>query len=141
MKNKIPANLKLHHVGCVTASIEASKKIYIETLGFTNVSETIVVTKQQVKVCFIETAPGIFIEFVEAITDNSFLNKIRNSKNPFYHTGYFTNNLQADLEIMVDQHCYLVNRFESEAFGNRECAFLYTPEMHLIELIQHESSK
>jgi methylmalonyl-CoA/ethylmalonyl-CoA epimerase len=136
MKKKIQNKLVLHHLGCATESIEESKKIYVNNFGFSNVSETYIISKQNVKVCFIETAPGVYIEFVEAISNNPFLTKILKSKNTFYHTGYFSNNLDADLENLIESNCYLVNRFESEAFGNRECAFLYTEEMHLIELIQ-----
>lgn len=134
-------NLVLHHLGCATENIETSKKVYAETLGFTNISDTILISRQNVKVCFIETAPGVFIELVEATGDNAFLKKILKSNNPFYHTGYLTNDIDATIENLLQRHCHLVNRFESEAFNNRECAFLYTEEMHLIELIQSDLAK
>ena len=141
LKNTMKNHLVLHHLGCATENIEASKKVYAETLGFSNISETILISRQNVKVCFIETAPGVFIELVEATGENAFLKKILKSNNPFYHTGYLTNDIDSTIEKLLQQHCHLVNRFESEAFGNRECAFLYTPEMHLIELIQTDLSE
>ena len=129
-------DLILHHIGCVTVNIEQSKNIYSGSLGFTNISATYTITNQKVKVCFIETAPGVYLELVEPIGYIPFLSKILKSNNHFYHTGYLTGNFKATLQSMVNNKLYLISQFESEAFGNRKCAFLCTKERHLIELIQ-----
>jgi catechol 2,3-dioxygenase-like lactoylglutathione lyase family enzyme len=123
-------------VGCVTADIEKSRDIYTGALGFKNVSPVYSIRQQNVQVCFIETAPNIYLELVQPTGENLFLQKILESKNPYYHTGYLTEDFEGTLKKMLDQKLYLVNQFESEAFGNCKCAFLYTKERHLIELIQ-----
>jgi methylmalonyl-CoA/ethylmalonyl-CoA epimerase len=132
----LPKNLQLHHIGCLTENIEDSLENYVGILGFKKASDIIIVADQQVKVCFVETAPGIFIELVEPQGDNAALRKILKSKNPYYHTGYQVERIADMIEQLVNEGFYLVNRFFSEAFDGRECAFLYTKELHLIELIE-----
>lgn len=129
-------NLRLHHVGCLTENIEETLHTYTTVLGFKSVSGIITVQAQQVKVCFIETAPGVYLELVEPGGDNAALRKIIKSKNPYYHTGYLVTDISETVEQLQGQGFYLVNRFVSEAFENRECAFLYSPDMHLVELIE-----
>jgi methylmalonyl-CoA/ethylmalonyl-CoA epimerase len=134
---KLPQSLRLHHVGCLTENIEGSLDTYVNILGMRKASEIMVVTDQQVKVCFLETAPGVFLELVEPIGENPTLRKIIKTKNPYYHTGYLVNDLPAIIGQLQEEGFYLVNRFISEAFDKKECAFLYTREMHLIEIIEN----
>lgn len=131
-----PCNLRFHHTGCITKDIEESKKIFTAVLGFKNVSETILITAQHVKVCFVETAPGCYIEFVEPIAENSFFEKLLKSKNPFYHIGLLADDFDASIAALTDKGFYLLNTFSSEAFQGRRCSFLYSNEMQLIELIE-----
>ena len=130
-------NWRMHHIGCLTENIEASLDTYVNIMGLKKASDIILVSDQQVKVCFVETAPGVFLELVEPQGENIALRKIIKSKNPFYHTGYLVNDLSGVITRLQEAGFYLVNRFRSEAFGNKECAFLYTREMHLIELIEN----
>ena len=129
--------LQFHHVGCLTESIEESLSIYRTTAGFAQSSPVFDIKSQQVKVCFVETAPGIYVEFVEPAAENATLRKIFKSKNPYYHIGYYTSNIESAIAGFLEAGGYLVNRFHSEAFENRQCAFLYTPDMQLIELIEN----
>ncbi|MES1159963.1 MAG: VOC family protein [Bacteroidota bacterium] len=128
--------LQLHHVGCLTENIEESLGIYVNVLGFKKASEIVTISNQQVKVCFVETAPGVFLELVEPQGENLALRKIIKSKNPYYHTGYLVKDISTVISRLQEAGFFLVNRFFSEAFENKECAFLYTREMHLIELIE-----
>jgi methylmalonyl-CoA/ethylmalonyl-CoA epimerase len=129
-------SLRLHHVGCLTEDIEAALHTYIDLLGMKKASGIITVSDQQVKVCFVETGPDVFLELVEPQGQNAALRKILKSNNPYYHTGYLTTDLSATVTRLQEDGFHLVNRFFSEAFDQRECAFLYTREMHLIELIE-----
>jgi methylmalonyl-CoA/ethylmalonyl-CoA epimerase len=133
---KLSKNLQLHHIGCLTENIEDSLENYVAILGFKKASEIITVASQQVKVCFVETAPGIFIELIEPQGENAALRKIIKSKNPYYHTGFMVEGISVIIEQLLEEGFYLVNRFISEAFDGKECAFLYTKELHLIELIE-----
>jgi catechol 2,3-dioxygenase-like lactoylglutathione lyase family enzyme len=137
MNNALPGNLQFHHVGCLTGNMEDTLNTYVKVLGFKQASDIIAIGSQHVKVCFLETMPGVFLELVEPQAENAALRKILKTSNPYYHIGYMTNNLPAVVEQLQENGFYLVNRFNSEAFDNKECAFLYTKEMHLIELIEN----
>jgi methylmalonyl-CoA/ethylmalonyl-CoA epimerase len=129
--------LRLHHVGCLTEDIEESLNNYVNLLGFKKTSPVTLVSDQQVKVCFVETAPGVYLELVEPLGENPALKKILKSRNPYYHTGYLVKDISGTIARLQAEGFYLVNRFISEAFDNKECAFLYTREMHLIEIIEN----
>ena len=137
MTSALQNALRLHHTGCLTENMDESLNTYVNILGFKKTSDVITIADQQVKVCFVETAPGVFLELVEPLGENIALRKIIKSKNPYYHTGYLVGDLSGAIGILQEAGFYLVNRFQSEAFGNKECAFLYTREMHLIELIEN----
>ena len=128
-------NLIFHHTGCITSSIEDSKNAY-STMGFLNSSNTFTINHQKVKVCFIEIATGIFLELVEPFADNDTLSKYLRNKTSFYHLGFLTADAESTIEQLQKDGFYLINKFNSEAFSNKLCAFFYTPEMHLIEIIQ-----
>lgn len=137
MEAQIQCNLKMHHVGCITEDIEASKKIYTDVMGFTNVSKTFIITDQKVKVCFVETAPGCYLELVETSEENKFFSKLLKSKTPFYHLGYLADDFDETISCLENNRFHIINCFNSEAFSGSRCAFLYTPEMHLIEIIEN----
>jgi hypothetical protein len=131
----ILSQLTAHHVGCLTENIGQSAEQY-KTLGFKNVSEVYSIADQKVKVCFIEIRDDFFLELVECSPEQKGLKKILNSGNPYYHVGYKVSDFEKAI-AELQQHDYrLINRFNSEAFGGKQCAFLYSPEMHLIELIE-----
>lgn len=129
-------HLVFHHVGCLTKDLDETLSLYIGKLNFRKVSEPVEVTSQQVKVCFIQTAGGPLIELIQPTGNNKALNKILTSGNPYYHIGYTTKNIDETISHLVESGFYMVNSFLSEAFENRKCAFLYTSEMQLIELIE-----
>jgi methylmalonyl-CoA/ethylmalonyl-CoA epimerase len=127
--------LTFHHTGCLTRDIEATKTVYAG-MGFGDFSETYTVSDQKVKVCFIEMSQGVFLELVEPIGDNVPLNKMLKNKVSFYHLGYLTDEFEKVVQDLQNDGFYLLNSFRSEAFSGRYCAFLYTPEMQLIEIIE-----
>src|SRR5436305_15001541 len=87
-------NMSFHHIGCLTDNMEESIAGYKEGLGFTNISAIYSIAHQQVKVCFIETGPGAFLELVQPTGDNAVLKKILKSRNPYYHIGYLVTNIE-----------------------------------------------
>ena len=129
-------NLTFHHIGCLTTNIEETKKMYATGMGLVECSETFHITSQQVKVCFIKNLSETYIELVEPAGDTPSLNRLLNSKNMFYHLGYMARDFDKTIEELESNGFYLVNKFHSEAFSNKLCAFLYSPEKHLIEIIQ-----
>jgi methylmalonyl-CoA/ethylmalonyl-CoA epimerase len=129
------AKLAVHHFGCLTKNMDASIETY-KSMGFTNASEIYVIKAQNVRVCFIAIGNNVFLELVEFTDDSAALKALFKSKNPYYHVGYLAEDIRSTIAELVAKGFYLVNEFSSEAFNGRTCAFLYSPEMHLIELIE-----
>ena len=130
----MPNPLKLHHVGCAVPSIEEGLKPYTQALGFSRVSPIIEVTSQQVRVCFIETAPGVFIELVQGLGENSPVSSFLKRRQYFYHVCYSTPNVRATVDHLAANGFSRLSVFTSEAFNGTDCAFLLSPEMALVEL-------
>ncbi|MCB9223352.1 MAG: VOC family protein [Crocinitomicaceae bacterium] len=130
--------LRAHHVGCVVESIEESLNTYRDTLGFTNISEVYHISSQKVKVCFVEVAPGNYLELVEPLDKESAVGKLLKKRQSYYHMGYFVNDFERSLANLEEKGLRIITSFVSEAFNNKRCAFLFTEELHMIELIEND---
>ena len=127
--------MKAHHVGCLTQNIHESIVVYA-SMGFGKVSEIFNINAQNVKVCFIEIRENFFLELVEFDEDNHSFSKIFKSKNPYYHIGYLVENIVSTIQQLENEGFRVINQFNSEAFNGKLCAFLLSPEMHLVELME-----
>jgi catechol 2,3-dioxygenase-like lactoylglutathione lyase family enzyme len=130
----MPIPLKLHHIGCAVPSIEEGLKPFTHALGFSRVSPIVEVTSQQVRVCFIETAPGVFVELVQGLGENSPVSNYLKRRQYYYHLCYSTPNVRATIEQLVANGFNRLSVFTSVAFNGTECAFLLSPELALVEL-------
>lgn len=129
--------LEVHHISCLVSDIKTARKNY-QDIEFKNVSEIVKIESQKVFVCFVEIGKDNKLELVQPFEDNHSLIKMLNNKINYYHIAYSVNNIDSAIEKLCSKGAYLVNSFNSEAFKNNKCAFLYTKDMHLIELIQKE---
>lgn len=127
--------MTLHHIGCLTEDIEASVLTY-QGIGSGSVSPVYTIKEQEVKVCFVEQAPGVFLEFVEPAEGNLSLIRMLRQNKHFYHLGYTCTDFDRSLAKLTEGDHHLINTFNSEAFQNRRCAFLMNRDGHLIELIE-----
>jgi len=130
--------MEFHHLGCIVENIESTVHHYLALLGSAvEVSTTYEIEAQEVKVCFMSLGNGSWLELVESVNPNSTLNRMRKKKGiSFYHLGFQVDDIEQTISELETQDYRLLNRFSSEAFQGRTCCFLFTPEMHLIELIQ-----
>jgi catechol 2,3-dioxygenase-like lactoylglutathione lyase family enzyme len=126
--------LKLHHVGCAVPSIEVGLRPYTQALGFSRVSKIVEVTSQKVRVCFIETAPDVFVELVQGLAEDSPVSSFLKRRQYYYHVCYSTPNVRETIEHLEVNGFRRLSLFTSEAFSNTDCGFLLTPEMALVEL-------
>jgi catechol 2,3-dioxygenase-like lactoylglutathione lyase family enzyme len=128
--------LKFHHVGCLVENIDDSIGIYQKLFDTKTISEKIFIEAQGVYVCFVEMANNEFVELVQPVDDDSVVAKLRRKGFNYYHMGYMVEDIMqtiADLEAM---NFKFLNIFNSEAFGGKRCSFLYSPDMHMVELIE-----
>lgn len=128
--------LTFHHTGIVVDNIDAVADNYRELFGNKSISKKYHISSQGVYVCFVEVAPDVFLELVEAAGENSIVGKLLKKGQTYYHAGYLTDNIEKTVEHLTTLNYKPFEYFSSEAFGGKKCIFLFSPDAHLIELIE-----
>lgn len=129
--------MRLHHIGVAVKSIERALSTYVGVFGFRQVTESLEVRSERVRVCFVAAPSGILIELVEGVDEDSPVAEVlrRPGAGP-YHLCYSVDDLDGAIRKLRDQHCFLLRRFERPAYGHRRFAFLLTPDRQLFELCE-----
>ena len=130
--------LSMHHVGCAVESIDNALDHY-GVLGFQKVSEIVEIKSQSVHVCFIEVGPKVYIELIQGIGDKSPVSSFLLKRQNYYHVCYCVPEVQSAITTLDYSGFRKLSVFESEAFNGSLCAFLFTPDLVLIELCQEGS--
>lgn len=142
LTNKMNSNvnpteeLRFHHIGLLVENIEKSIVNYSQLFGKSNISEVFEVHPHKVKVCFVEMATSGYIELVEPVGDDSVVSKLLKKKVSYYHIGYRVSHISSVVGRLEALNYKAMEYFSSEAFGGKKCIFLFSPEAHLIELIE-----
>jgi methylmalonyl-CoA/ethylmalonyl-CoA epimerase len=133
-------NLKFHHIGVATYSIECTAQHYIDA-GYA-LSNTVYDPIQNVSIAFLEKKGEPLIELVAAPPppnhDNSPVNKIieKTGVSP-YHICYEADNIAAVTnELKKKKYMPLARPVNAVALNNRKILFLYNKEIGLIELVE-----
>ncbi len=131
------AEMSFHHVGVAVKSIPEALEYYTGLFGLKQVSEPLEVPGEHVRVCFLEAAPGVLIELVEGIGEQSPVADIvsRTGAGP-YHLCYRVDDLDATIRRLRAGGCLRLKRFERPGPGPRRFAFLLTPDRQLFELCE-----
>ncbi|MBU2019055.1 MAG: VOC family protein [Bacteroidetes bacterium] len=134
----MPLNLQFHHTGLAVDSIEDSLDYYRKLFGSEKISKTYSISSQHVSVCFVEVGPNVFLELIEAKGDDSSIHRMRKKGVSYYHVAYLTKTIEETVSKLVELNFKPMEYFNSEAFDNKRCIFLFSPEAELIELIESE---
>lgn len=128
--------LSFHHVGLLVQSIEDSMQQYVQLFGSKNISQLFNISSQQVKVCFVKIAEDSFIELVQPLSETSSVYKLLRKKISYYHTAYKVKDIVYAVQKLEELNYKPLEFFNSEAFENKRCIFLFAPDASLIELIE-----
>lgn len=128
--------LEFHHTGILVNSIENSLAHYSRIFGAESISEVYSVSSQKVKVCFVKNGKRSFLELVEPLSEDSVVTKMLKKRISYYHVGYKVKNVQNAIKVLEEENYKALSIFNSEAFQGKPCVFLFTPEGHLVELIE-----
>ncbi len=127
---------KIHHVGIVTDSIDATKSFY-EEIGF-KASNTIMDPIQKVNICLLTKIDECCIELVEPANEVSSVNKLikKVGVSP-YHICYEVENVDKEFDMLTEQENFipLFRPVEAVAMNNRLVCYLYRKDVGYIELI------
>jgi catechol 2,3-dioxygenase-like lactoylglutathione lyase family enzyme len=128
--------LEYHHTGLLVENIEKSLDHYLQIFGEDNISEIYNIKSQKVRVCLIKNGRNSYLELVEPINNDSSLKKMLKKRISYYHVAYIVKNIDDALKFLENLNYKALEVFNSEAFNGRSCVFLYSPDAHLIELIE-----
>jgi hypothetical protein len=130
--------LLFHHIGSIVEDIDVAISSYKLLLGNAKISKKLFISSQNVYVCFVEIGNSSFIELVQPIDESSVVHKMRKKGITYYHLAYLTDEYDVIKNKYLDNNFKILNEFRSEAFDNKRCMFMYAPDGHLIELIEHQ---
>lgn len=130
-------SLEFHHIGLVVENMETSRMNYAGLFGESAVSKIIPIASQKVNVCFVNIGTGSFIELVEPVGEDSMVYKLLKKRVSYYHIGYRVGNIDSTVTKLESMNYKAMEYFNSEAFEGKRCIFLFSPEAHLIELIEN----
>jgi len=134
--NNSISDLKFHHIALLVESIENSIIHYTELFGKENISNEFIVTSQKVKVCFVKISDGSYIELVEPLGEESVVYKLLKKRIDYYHIAYKVKDIYKMVDRLEKLNYKAIEFFNSEAYNGKLCIFVYTPDAHLIELIE-----
>ncbi|MCD4750486.1 MAG: VOC family protein [Thermoanaerobaculales bacterium] len=131
--------MRFHHVGVAVKSIEEALDYYVGLFGFEQVAPCIDVPPEKVRVCFLRAEPGVMIELVEGVGEDSPVDRmLERTGAGAYHICYQVEDLDRAIRVLRRNKCLPFRRFEVSAYGFRRFAFLLTPDRQLFELCEAE---
>lgn len=131
-------DFRLHHVGFAVRDIKTTSNVLASLFGFQVVSEIVAVEGEAVRVCFVATGQGFWIELVEPASSQSPVSRLteRSGASP-YHVCYQVEHLDAALTALRKKKCRILRRFSIELSGRQQhFAYLMARDGQLIELGQ-----
>lgn len=128
-------NLKLHHIGVATKSIEKEFAIF-KKIGYKQCSDIFIDEIQKIKGMFVEAENQPCLELLENLSDDGPLTNHLKKGNKFYHFAYETNNIEEDYERFISNGAIPVVRITKATYFNRIC-FLMLKNMMLVELVEN----
>ncbi|MDQ1267240.1 MAG: methylmalonyl-CoA/ethylmalonyl-CoA epimerase [Bacteroidota bacterium] len=126
--------LTLHHIGVLVDDMAEAIRSYTQVFGQSSASEIHHISSQKVNVCMIRVADNQYIELVEPAAEDSIVKNIKGSS--YYHAGYWTEDVETEAQRLENIGFVRLGSFYSEAFDMQQCVFMFSPQMHLFELIQ-----
>jgi methylmalonyl-CoA/ethylmalonyl-CoA epimerase len=130
---------RLHHVGFVVRSIEASAAGLTHTLGASWNGEIFADPHQKVKVTFLMMLPGdAQIELVEPNAEDAPVSRFLIEKGPgLHHLCYEVDDLETATAAMRSRRGIIAKPPRpAVAFGGRRIAWVLTAEKLLVELLE-----
>lgn len=128
--------LHFHHTGLLVKDIDSALIHYRQLFGEDNISEIYDISSQGVMVCFVKNGTDSYLELVQSNSENSVVNGMLKKRISYYHLAYKVDEIEKAILVLEQLNYKSLGIFKSEAFEMKKCCFLYTPEAHLIELIE-----
>jgi methylmalonyl-CoA/ethylmalonyl-CoA epimerase len=127
-----------HHIGIAVENLGEAIPAYKRLFGYELVSGPFDDPVQNVSVCFLSRGEAdAQLELVAPLGPNSPVDRVLKKGGGTYHICYEVANIQAAIEHLREQNCFLVSGpVPAVAFAMREIAWLMTDVNLLVELVQ-----
>jgi len=131
--------MKLDHIGIVVKSIEKSVEHWKIVFGYSRCTETVVNTRQQVRVVLLEKEGSLPIKLIEPVGSGSAIAAQAKRGGGLHHLCFKCESLLGELNRLQDLGLrVLAHPQPGEAFDNEDIAFVYAGQGLNIELIDTE---
>ncbi|WP_420316469.1 VOC family protein [Ekhidna sp.] len=127
---------KFHHTGLMVKSISDCIHHYSKVFGVESISRVYEIDSQKVNVVFIKNGAECYLELVEPWGEESSSYNLLKKHISYYHIAYQVSDINESVAYLESLNYKALELFTSEAFDGRSCIFLFSPEAHLIELIE-----
>ncbi len=130
--------MKIHHVGYLVGDIEKSKVIF-ERLGYCLEGDKGYDNNRDIYIQFMRNEQFL-LELVEpASVDSPLFSAMKRFKNLPYHICYETSDINTTIGKLGQEGFRLSRQVEpAVCIGNRNVAFMQSPEIGIIELLEKE---
>ena len=132
------SEFRFHHIGVAVHDIQEAINNYTALFGQNNISKIYHIKSQKIKECFVKNGIDSYIGLVAPSDENSVITNILKKGINYYHIAYKVTDLKDSTNRLENLYYKSLKSFSSEAFNGNNCVFLFTPEGHLIELIEEK---
>lgn len=135
--------IKFRHLGVAVATLDPAIDMYFRLFDYKLFSGPYDDPIQKVSVCFLrgQSADDSEIELIAPLTEDSPLKSFLKRGGGAYHMCFEVPDLAATIPSMVSQGCRLLAEpSPAVAFSGRRIAWIHTPNLQLIELLERESN-
>ena len=131
--------MKIHHIGYLVRDVEKTAE-QMRKLGFRSVTRTVYDPLRDVDIQFLESSEHT-IELVSPKSEKSVVWKqLKKSGVSPYHMCFSVSDIDQHISMIVQEEGYVTLQppLEAPAIANAKVAFLYNPDIGIIELIEEE---
>ncbi len=128
--------LKLNHIGCLVNNIEEATDTYKAMFGEQSIGKKIFISSEKVYICFIKIGDSAYLELIQPTDESSTVWQLKKKGITYYHIGYISDDFSNTIKSLEQLNFKQLSCFKSEAFNQKRCSFLISPEGHLMEVIE-----
>ncbi len=129
--------MKLHHFGFVVHSIEQARGAFQNLVPTADFSGPFHDPVQRVRVAFLPFGHGVSLELIEPCGPDSPVQDFLSKGGGLHHICFQTQDLEAEVRRLEGSgYVTVCPPVPAVAFANRRIAFLFGPQVRLIELLE-----
>jgi methylmalonyl-CoA/ethylmalonyl-CoA epimerase len=124
------------HLGIVVKSIEQGIEYWEKVFGYRQMTETVINTRQKVKVVFLTKENSLLIKLIEPTDETSPVYKVAMKGGGLHHLGFHCKDISEEITRLKSLGLRVItNPQPGEAFENNQIAFLLGNQSLNIELV------